>query len=151
MFVDIVEVFDVGIVFGFECWLVERGCFLNVEVVGFGLVDGFGDKGGVESYFFWYIIEMWWLVLVWYVWLYGMVGERYVFYVDICVFEFFFFNYYGFCVVFWGGGFGGIEVVVVVFDYEEVGFFGDGCYVDYCGWKVFGDGVDVVWCNSFGW
>jgi hypothetical protein len=49
--VDAVQPEDVGVTLLLEGAPVERGGFLYVEAVRFGLVDRLGDGGGVEGYF----------------------------------------------------------------------------------------------------
>ena len=45
--VDAVEALDVGVALVLEVVPVERSRLLNGEAVGFGVVDGFGEGGGV--------------------------------------------------------------------------------------------------------
>ena len=51
-FVDAVQPFDVGVSFALEGSEVEGGGFFDVEAVGCGFVESFGDGGGVPGDFF---------------------------------------------------------------------------------------------------
>lgn len=51
--VDAVQALDVGIALSLERGPVEWCGLFDRETVGFGLVDGLGDGGGVPGYFLW--------------------------------------------------------------------------------------------------
>ena len=54
LFVYAIQAFDVSIPLVFEGLPVKRGCGLDGEAVGSGLVNGLGDGSSVPSNFLWY-------------------------------------------------------------------------------------------------
>jgi len=47
--VDAVQTLDVGVTLGLERGPVKRSSLLDIEAVGFGVMDGLGDGGGIEG------------------------------------------------------------------------------------------------------